>query len=220
MNSNGQPPALVFSERKRLLNAGSGALAKNSFHAGIFRSPAWQELRVDIDPAAAADLTGSITDMRPSLASGSFDAVWSSHSLEHLAGHEVPSALSEFHRVLKPVGFVLIRCPDLDAVVTALATHGADHVAYVSALGPVTPLDMLYGHSASIRDGKHHMAHKTGFTAARLGRLLLDAGFSTVLTKSEHYDLWTLALRANVDTAGMRRQFQNARFHLFDEALV
>jgi predicted SAM-dependent methyltransferase len=36
------------------------------------------------------------------LATGSVDAVVSSHNMEHLYPHEVPLALAEFVRVLKP----------------------------------------------------------------------------------------------------------------------
>ena len=43
----------------------------------------------------------------------SVDAVFSSHNIEHLYPHEVPLALKEFMRVLKPDGFVLMTCPDL-----------------------------------------------------------------------------------------------------------
>jgi predicted SAM-dependent methyltransferase len=72
-----------------------------------FRKPLWQEVRLDIDPEARPDLVGSITDMSKLIPSESFDAVWLSHSLEHLYAHEVPATLSEFKRILKPTGFAL-----------------------------------------------------------------------------------------------------------------
>ncbi len=46
----------------------------------------------------------------------SVDAIFSSHNLEHLYPHEVPVALSEFMRVLRSDGFVVLTCPDLKAV--------------------------------------------------------------------------------------------------------
>jgi SAM-dependent methyltransferase len=208
--------ALVSSGQKRVLNGGSGPRPGNRLHA-IFRSSGWREVRMDIDPATAPDVIGSITDMRSSISSGSFDAVWSSHSLEHLYSYEVPSALSEFRRILKPDGFALIRCPDLEVVASVLLDHGPDYVTYVSPIGPITPLDMLFGHSASVAAGKRHMAHKTGFTAARLGRLLLKAGFATVLARTERFDLWTLALMARADKSAIQRQFQAIRFAMFDD---
>jgi hypothetical protein len=60
--------ALVFSGQKRVLNGGSGPRPGNRLHA-IFRSSAWQEVRMDIDPATAPDVIGSITDMRSSISS-------------------------------------------------------------------------------------------------------------------------------------------------------
>ena len=50
-----------------------------------------------------------------SVSSESLDAVFSSHNIENLYPHEVPVALSEFLRVLKPDGFVVITCPDLQS---------------------------------------------------------------------------------------------------------
>jgi len=58
------------------------------------------------------DIVCSITDMSP-VAADSVDAVWSSHNLEHLQRHEVPVALAEFLRVLKPAGLLLLTLPDL-----------------------------------------------------------------------------------------------------------
>jgi SAM-dependent methyltransferase len=206
--------ASIVCDRRRVLNAGAGPRSQNSLHA-IFRNETWQEVRLDIDAATAPDVVASITNMR-FFSAASFDAVWSSHSLEHLHSHEVPSALTELRRVLKLDGFALITCPDLEAVASALINHGPDHVAYVSAIGPITPLDMLFGHSGSLAAGNRHMAHKTGFTAARLGRLLLEAGFVTVLTRTLRYDLWALALMGQADQTAIRDQFRSARFDVFD----
>lgn len=208
--------APAFFGQKSVLNVGSGPRSGNSLHAS-FQSRGWREVRIDIDPTTFPDVVGSFIDMRASISSGSFDAVWSSHSLEHLYSHEVPLALSEFRRILKFDGFALIRCPDLEVVASVLLDHGPDGAAYVSPLGPITPLDILFGHSASIAAGKQHMAHKTGFTAARLGQLLLDAGFATVLTRTERFDLWAIALMGRADKSAIRRQLEGVRFDMFDD---
>ena len=202
-------------ERRRVLNGGSGPHTPHSLHT-IFKNDGWREVRLDINPAAQPDVIASITNMRAFFGPGSFDAVWSSHSLEHLHGHEVLSALSEFRRILKPDGFALMRCPDLEVVVSMLLDHGTDHVAYTSPIGPITPLDMLFGHAASIAAGNRHMAHKTGFTAARLGHLLLEADFTTVLTRSVRCDLWALALMKQADQSAIEDQFHAAGFAGFD----
>jgi SAM-dependent methyltransferase len=204
----------MFCDRTRVLNAGAGPRSEHSLHS-IFRNQVWSEVRLDIDAATGPDVVASITNMH-FFSSAGFDAVWSSHSLEHLHTHEVPSALAEFRRVLKPDGFALITCPDLEAVASALIECGPDHVAYVSRIGPITPLDMLFGHAGSLGAGHCHMAHKTGFTTARLGRLLLEAGFATVLTRTLRFDLWALALMEQADQAVIGGQFRAIRFDVFD----
>ena len=93
--------------------------------------------------------------------------------------------LTEFKRVLKPDGFALVTSPDLEAVASLILDRGLDQVAYTSPAGPITPLDMLFGHSASIAGGYPAMAHKTGFTGASLGRRFVDAGFPIVLVKQQ-----------------------------------
>lgn len=194
---------------KRVLNAGSGPLSPRQLHP-VFESGRWSETRIDIDPLAHPDVIGSVTDLATSFPPASFDAIWSSHSLEHLHRHEVPQALAEFRRVLKPHGFVLIRCPDLETVASLLVEHGPDHVAYMSPVGPITPLDMIYGHAASIARGKTFMAHHTGFTCASLGAGLLQAGFPTVLATRDRFDLWALALMDDADKLQIQRDLASA----------
>jgi len=152
--------------RKRVLNAGSGANSPRRLHP-VFDPAEWDEIRLDIDPHTRPDIVGSVVDMRLEVPSQSFDAVWCSHILEHLYAHEVPAALGEFQRVLKTDGFALIACPDLETVAALIVSDGVDSEAYRSSAGPITPLDMLFGHSASLAQGQLHMAHNTGFTCAR-----------------------------------------------------
>ena len=61
---------------------------------------------------------------------------------------------------------------------------------------------MLYGHTRAIEQGHYHMAHRTGFTAERLGNLLLSAGFSTVSTRTENFEVCALALMPKADARG------------------
>ena len=135
----------VKSSTKRVLNAGCGPKSTRGV-ASLFASTQWEEIRLDIDPSVGPTVVGSITDMA-SFASEHFDAVWSSHTLEHLFSHEVLPALREFKRVLKPDGFALIMCPDLESVADHLIRHGANHVAYVSPAGPITAISRCPGQS-------------------------------------------------------------------------
>jgi predicted SAM-dependent methyltransferase len=202
--------------QRRVLNAGSGPQETRRV-APLFLTDAWEEVRLDIDPNVEPTVVGSITDMQSLFDPASFDAVWSSHTLEHLFAHEVIGALSEFKRVLKPNGFALIFCPDLESVAQQLLQHGADHVAYISQAGPITPLDMLYGHIASISRGRHYMAHKTGFTADRLGNLLLEAGFSTVnVRRDDHFEICALAFAEEADQEQIQSELAECGYDLME----
>ena len=109
---------------KGVLNAGSGSSSARGLHR-FFKAEEWAEVTIDIDPEAAPDIVGTLTDMA-AIPAQSFDAVWSSHSLEHLAAYEVPAALSEFRRILKSDGFVLITCPDIETIVAVIAEKGLE----------------------------------------------------------------------------------------------
>jgi predicted SAM-dependent methyltransferase len=174
---------------KTVLNVGCGYPLRQKLHRH-FHGPEWRELRLDLDPAVEPDIVCSITDMDP-VAADSVDAVWSSHNLEHLQRHEVPLALAEFLRVLKPHGLLLLTLPDLQQVARLVVEDRLEEAAYVSQSGPITPLDMIFGHTASLARGNQFMAHRTGFTARSLHKLLIEAGFVEVtLRQDPSFDLW------------------------------
>ena len=183
---------------KKVLNAGCGPANPDRLHRA-FRNGAWQEVRMDVDPRVAPDIIGSLEDLGQ-IADNSFDAVYCSHSLEHLHPHDVVSAIRGIARILRPDGFSLITTPDLEPIAVLIAQGRAEDVAYLSPVGPITALDMLYGHAASIAAGNHFMAHRTGFTEDRIARLLLEARFDEVLVvKGQSYDLFALALMPEAD---------------------
>lgn len=186
-------PILRQPGKKDVLHVGCGSSPPERLPE-CFRTADWREIRLDIDPKVKPHIVASLTDMT-AVPSRSVDAVWSSHSLEHLENFEVPLALAEIRRVLKNGGFALITLPDL-AIVTRLVAQGkGDDVLYTSPAGPITPLDMLFGHQASIARGNHYMAHRTGFTADRLRNKLAEAGFQEVrVLPGRSYDLWAVAV--------------------------
>lgn len=136
--------------------------------------PPWllpaEEVRLDIDERHNPDVVGSILDMGDI---GGFDAVLASHILEHVYPHEVPVALAECRRVLKDGGALILFVPNLENV------RPTEDVLYVSAAGPITGLDMIYGARWLLKD-QPYMAHHTGFTPATLRAALQAAGFSRV----------------------------------------
>jgi predicted SAM-dependent methyltransferase len=176
---------------KIVLNVGCGYPSPQNLHAR-FHSSDWHEVRIDIDPAVQPDFVCSITALAP-IASNSVDAVWSSHNLEHIHHHEVPSALGEFFRVLRPGGLLLLTTPNLQKAAEFVAHDQLEHEIYRSPAGPITPFDMIFGHSASLARGQSFMAHKTGFTARTLERLLIETGFADPRLSQEQFDLWAAA---------------------------
>jgi SAM-dependent methyltransferase len=179
---------------RTVLNVGCGYPLRQKLHPH-FHGPEWREIRLDLDPEVQPDIVCSITDMS-SVAADSVDAIWSSHNLEHLQRHEVPMALAEFIRVLKPHGLLLLTLPDLQQVARLVVEGRLEDQAYMSVSGPITALDMIFGHTASLAGGNRLMAHRTGFTARTLHRLLVEAGFvKTGIRQGASFDLWATAYK-------------------------
>ena len=189
-------PALAVTALRTVLHVGCGGADPAKLPEAFFPLTQWREVRLDIDPAVAPDIVASITDMG-AVASGSVEAVWCAHNLEHLASHEVPVALAEFHRVLAPGGFVLVTMPDLQQVAALIAEGRLEDAAYISAMGPIAPLDMLYGFRPALALGNAFMGHRTGFVAGTLARHLQAAGFQTVnVQRDGHFALWGSGVKA------------------------
>ena len=177
-----------------------------------FASQNWREIRLDIDPGVKPDVIGTMTDMK-AVEDASVDAVYSSHNIEHLYPHEVSIALAEFHRVLKPDGFVLLTCPDLQSVCARVANDQLTDAAYQSGMGPITPLDILYGHRASMKAGNLYMAHRCGFTKKVLASTLSVAGFDVgVKARPANYDLWAVGLKPLADNTDRLKQLCKVYF--------
>ena len=172
-----------------------------------FNSDDWNEIRFDIDESVSPDIVGTLTDMSL-VDTESIDAVYSSHNIEHIFAHEVPIAVREFHRVLNDTGFVIITCPDMQSLCEAVAQDQLNDLLYMSPAGPISPIDIIYGHRGFIEQGNAYMAHKTGFTYTTLARAFLENGFAKVIggRHLQPYALWMIALkhdRAEEDIADM-----------------
>ena len=191
---------------KSLLHVGCGPKRKDRTTKG-FNTPDWTEIRLDIDPSVSPDVIGTMTDMS-AVASESVDAIYSSHNIEHLYPHEVPLALTEFLRVLKPDGFFVVTCPDLQSVCALIAEDKLTDAAYSSPAGPISPIDILYGHRPAMAQGNLYMAHRCGFTQKVLTATLQASGFKSIATmargKAPFFDLFALASKCERPEADMR----------------
>ena len=189
---------------KTFLHVGCGGKRKDMTTRG-FNTPEWNELRLDINAAVEPDIVGSMLDMR-AVGDASVDAVFSSHNIEHLYPHEVPVAFAEFRRVLKPDGFVVIFCPDLQSVCALIADDRLTESAYVSPAGPIAPLDILYGFRPALAKGNLYMAHHCGFTQKVLTATLHAAGFAKVAANRRgdpHFDLHAVASKGAIADAAI-----------------
>lgn len=186
---------------KQFLHIGCGPKIISKDLPAYFRSPEWKEIRLDIDPQNEPDIVASMLDMHV-VPDSSFDAVYSSHNIEHLYAHEVPIMLSEVRRVLKADGFFVVTCPDLQEVCRYVADDKLMPPLYNSSSGPISPIDILYGHRGYIQSGNLFMAHKTGFTMTSLLDALGKAQFMVASYKRVKLalSLWVCASKEFTST--------------------
>ena len=173
---------------KTFLHVGCGPQYKSEIKG--FDNENWKEIRFDIDEKVDPDIVGTLLDMS-AVETGSVDAIYSAHNIEHVFPHEVPIVLKEFHRVLKDDGMVLLVCPDLQSVCQAIVDDKLLQPLYESPAGPISPIDILYGHRPAIARGNEYMAHKGGFTYSVLNDAFIEAGFK-MNYGGRNPDLWEL----------------------------
>ena len=161
---------------KTLLNVGCGW--SNISKLKGFNNDNWKEIRFDIDKKVNPDIEGTLTDMSL-VETASVDAIYSSYNLDHIYAHEVPLALKEFYRVLNEDGFAVVRCPDIQTVCELIAQDKYLELLYESKIGPIYPIDVIYGNRGQIQNGNEYMAKKVGFTYSALNASFAEAGFKS-----------------------------------------
>lgn len=196
---NGPPEETAETRPKMLVNLGSGPKTFSRMPA-IFAD--WREFRVDVDPDVAPDLVADITDLS-SIATGTADAVWSAHCIEHLYLHEVGRAIAEAHRILAEDGFLCLIVPDLQSIAGFIVNDRLHEIIYQSPAGPVTAHDMLFGFTPALAQGRTSMAHNCGFTPGLLIQKLQESPFAEiVLRRRPNHELAAVATkRAPADPA-------------------
>ena len=191
---------------KTLLNVGCGW--SNISQLKGFNNDNWKEIRFDIDKNVKPDIEGTLTDMSL-VETESVDAVYSSHNIEHIYPHEVRIALKEFYRVLKDDGIVVITCPDLQAVCELVAKDKLLEPFYESPEGPISPIDILYGHRETIENGFEYMAHKGGFTYSTLNSSFFEAGFKARyggrFQERGEYNLFLVAFKQKISEEEIKK---------------
>lgn len=185
---------------RNLLHVGCGSSRLHNLPI-FFQDGTWSEIRYDINPDVVPDIVGELQDMSI-IEDGSIDALYSSHNIEHVWAFEVGRVLEEFCRVLSSDGFAMILCPDILSVCQAVVNGSLEGSLYQSPAGPISAIDIMYGHQNSIAEGNVFMAHKTAFTSASLAQKLIRSGFGKVVVARDNiYGLHALAFKNAPDAA-------------------
>jgi ubiquinone/menaquinone biosynthesis C-methylase UbiE len=178
---------------RKVLNVGGNS--KNIALPEIYSG--WTQVWLDIDPAVNPDVLCDARELQ-SLPANTYDAIYCSHNLEHYYRHDVKKVLAGFLHVLKKDGFVHIKVPDMRAVMQAFVENDMDinDQLYVSAAGPITVQDVMYGWGKEIeRSGNDFFAHKTGFTEKSLIATLIEANFYQVFSGSANLEVIAFAFK-------------------------
>ncbi|SRR5579883_299204 len=133
---------------------------------GRVAHPDWKI--VDIEPRPEVDVVTNASDLSP-FADNSVDQIYASHVLEHfnyLLDNELNNTLAEWHRVLKPGGYLLISVPDLKTLCWLFLNPNLEpgdryYLMRVIFGGQMNPYDV----------------HRVGFDFDILGLYLYEAGF-------------------------------------------
>ena len=183
---------------KNLLHVGCGYRTKKDTLK--YYDDEWKETRVDINKNVNPDILGSMKDLS-NVQNNYYDSVFSSHSIEHVYAHEVNGVLKEFHRVLNMNGLLVITCPELKSICKLVLEDKLLDIAYESAAGPISPIDMIWGHRVPIKKGNEFMAHKCGFTLKTLMGACTNANFKTVagIERPKLFDLWVVAQKNKIE---------------------
>ena len=129
--------------------------------------PGWKIL--NIAPGDHVDFVGDCADLSQ-FEADTVDEIYASHVLEHLGyAEELPQALKEFHRVLKPGGVVKISVPDLETLCRVFLHPQADIHARFQVMR------ILFGGQTDPHD-----FHKSGLTYEFLRDYLSVAGFREI----------------------------------------
>ena len=164
---------------KRVLDVGSS----NVSLSGIARFDGWKVETFDMDEEAKPTYLGNVLYIERVLWPMTFDAVYASHILEHLAPSVTVNVLRQFSNILSPNGWLEVWVPDIMGAFDYALRRSLSLWAplYEAKNGsPVTLLDMLYGWDREVRKGKDGYAHRTAFDWPLLEDRLREAGYPNV----------------------------------------
>jgi predicted SAM-dependent methyltransferase len=132
---------------------------------------------LDIDKKYNPDILADITDISH-IPDNYVNCAYTSHMIEHIDYFKVPIVISELLRICKPDGYVRILTPNLQVIGEKIASGDLLDVVYESNGGPISPIDIIYGHRHSVhRHSVDFMIHRTGFSRKVFEHLAKEHNF-------------------------------------------
>lgn len=165
-------PVAMSKGKKKVVDLGSGPPEES------YSTNEGEVLRVDIREDAKPDFRCDVR--KTPFATGEFDIVFSSHTLEHFARYEVPEVLDEWTRILKPDGEMRLLLPNME--------WAAQHIMNKEIDNDV--MNVLYGAQTYEQN-----FHKTGFTQQVVEQLLAERGFTHFEWDTENYHMFVRAFK-------------------------
>jgi predicted SAM-dependent methyltransferase len=139
---------------------------------GSAKKDGWKVL--NIQPGAHVDHAGDVRDLTR-FADQSWDAVYASHTLEHLGYQkQLPAVLNEINRILRPGGKLFVSVPDLDTLCRLFVHEDA------SAKDRFHLMRMMFGGQLD-----EHDFHFVGLNQEILAEYLFGAGFQDIFRVPE-----------------------------------
>jgi ubiquinone/menaquinone biosynthesis C-methylase UbiE len=145
---------------------------------------------INVDAGDGADLKSDLRDLS-AIPTDSADAVAAIHVLEHFYKWEALPLLTEWRRILKPGGKMILELPCMDKIFVYIAL----------AIQKGEPIMEFMTTHAMWGDPKHGdplMCHKWGYFTADLVKILTDLGMKDVkaCTPRYHYEKRDMRLEA------------------------
>lgn len=169
--------------KKQILASNTGKCVEDSYPEGAILlncgsgSTKWDGwIGVDLDPDADHVCDIRKLDFDDNIA----DAICSVHVVEHVYEWEAGPMLTEWKRVLKPGGRLILELPCMDKVIRYMA-NVADQKTLMS---PTFSWWALWG-DPSYRNAL--MTHKWGYTIQMISQLLIKCGYEDVKYEKPRY---------------------------------
>ncbi len=174
-------PRTKLRSRKRVINNINSLLVKirkhaiKGLHIGAGSSKIPELINCDLfNPDA--DLKADALNLEM-FDDGSIDLIEAHHMIEHLSFEETDLALTEWHRVLRNDGLLILTFPDITAISIKWLIY--------TLVYPLFPLPKRMDYIVKMLVGSQEhkgMFHKNVFDLRRMSRILLKHGFKVEFT--------------------------------------